>query len=138
SSDLASALRPDGRAPVFFEKPFQSDLANALQSWYDRGVRLFVFDGLDLTRVPPVTFAGLSNDGLVAVNIGSLRAMFMAFRVKNRGAVLFAIESDADYSDSSANPPLGRDTSASDFRIGSGAGRHEEFFLISTGPPHHS
>src|SRR5208282_2097037 len=24
------------------------------------------------------------------------------------------------------------------FRIGSGAGRHEEFFLISTGPPHHS
>ena len=43
------ALRPDARAPVVFEAEILHDFIPALQSWYDRGIRLFAFEGLDLT-----------------------------------------------------------------------------------------
>jgi hypothetical protein len=71
----AAGIRPGLR---FASIPPQPDLLSALQSWYDRGIRLFVFDDLQL-------------DPALA-----------AFRLKNREAVVVATESTDAHPDASA------------------------------------
>jgi hypothetical protein len=143
----ASALRPGGpvpapggRAPAFFEKQFLPDFIAALQSWYDRGIRLFAFDGLALTTAPPRTATGLTKDQIVARNVAALRVALTAFRAKNRGAIILAIESDAAHSDASAKPSSGSDPSADNPSSNSIESRDETsrigaFALLSTGQP---
>ena len=131
----ASALRPNGRAPAFFEGKSLHDFISALQSWYDRGIRLFAFDGLDLTAATPETAAGLTQDEIVARNSEALRAALTAFRAKNRGAVLLVIESDTDHSDAFANPSSGSDPSVNNPDPRNEASRLGAFLLLSTGPP---
>lgn len=90
-----SALRPDGQAPEFFEAEILHVFMPALQSWYNRGIRLFVFDGLDLTAAAPEGTAGATADEPAARNAAAFRAALATFRAKNRGARLLAMESDA-------------------------------------------
>ena len=96
-----SALRPFGQAPFFFNAEILRDFIPALQSWYDRGIRLFAFDGLDLTAATPETAAGLTQDEIVARNTAAFRVALTAFRAKNRGAVLLVIEDKGSVSDAS-------------------------------------
>ena len=130
----SSALRPNGRAPALFEGRFLHDFISALQSWYDLGIRLFAFEGLDLTAATPETAAGLTQDEIVARNTAALRAALTAFRAKNRGVVLLIIESDTGHSDASANQPSGSDPSMNDPDPRNEASRLGAFLLLSTGP----
>ena len=132
----ASALRPGGGGPVFFDDKLLVDFVAALQSWYDRGIRLFVFDGLDLSGLPSENAAGLTNDEIITRNAEALRTAFSSFRAKNRGAVLFVIQSPGTISDAPSNRPSGSIPSASDPNSGNQANRLGPFLLISTGPPH--
>ena len=97
----ANTLGPNGRAPFFFEGKFLHDFIPALQSWYDRGIRLFAFDGLDLSTETSENPAGITQDEVVAHNREAFRVALTAFRAKNRGAVLFAIEDNGSVSDAS-------------------------------------
>ena len=109
----ASALRPNGRALALFEAESLRDFIPALQSWYDRGVRLFAFNDFDLAGATPESAAGLTQDEIVARNLAALRVVLTAFRAKNRGAVLLAIEDNGSFSDASP-----------------------AFLLVSAGSPH--
>jgi hypothetical protein len=96
-----SALRPFGQAPFLFNAETLHDFIPALQSWYDRGIRLFAFDGLDLTAATPENPAGITQDQFVAQNREALGVALTAFRAKNRGAVFLAIENNGSVSDRS-------------------------------------
>ena len=85
-----SALHPDSHAPDLSKGLFPPEFISALQSWYDRGIRLFVFGSLD-------------SDAALA-----------AFHAQNRDAVLLAIEKGSSVSDAfpafqliAAGPPRG-------------------------------
>lgn len=129
------ALRPDGRAPLLFEAEILHVFIPTLQSWYDRGIRLFAFDGLEFMAATPETPAGRMQDEIVARNRKAFQVALAAFRAKNRGAVLFAIESDADHSDASATPPYNRSTLMSHPDPRDEASHLGIFLLLSTGPP---
>jgi hypothetical protein len=129
------ALRPDARAPVVFEAEIRHDFIPALQSWYDRGIRLFAFEGLDLTAATSETSAGLTQNDIVARNREVFHVALTAFRAKNRGAVLLAIESRAADSDASTNSLSGGDASMSSPNSRNEASRLGVFVLLSNGPP---
>jgi hypothetical protein len=97
----SSALRPFDQAPFDFNAEIFRDFIPTLQSWYDRGIRLFAFDGLDLTVATPETAARLSQDEIVAHNREALSVALTAFRAKNRDAVLLAIAGNGSVSDRS-------------------------------------
>jgi hypothetical protein len=74
----AAGIRPSLR---FTASSLQPDFISALQSWYDRGVRLFAFDGPG--------------------NLEALDAALTAFRARNHDAVLLAIENNGSVSHAS-------------------------------------
>jgi len=127
------ALRPDARAPVVFEAEILHDFIPALQSWYDRGIRLFAFEDLDLTTATPETPAGLTQNNIVAHNREVLRVALTAFRARNRGAVLFVIQSPAADPDAFANLPSGGKSSVSNPNSRNEPSRLGAFQLLSTG-----
>lgn len=136
----ASAFRPDGRAAALDDGQFLPDFVATLQSWYDRGIRLFAFDAPDLAAAPAGTATALSRDRIVARNAAAFRTALTAFRAKNRGVVLLAIESDVAQPSNSAHS-----SSASESPAGNGELRDEAspgvtsrlgaFLLFATGPP---
>ncbi len=97
----SSALRPFGQAPFLFNAEILHDFIPALQSWYNRGIRLFAFDGLDLTIQTSENPPGITQDQFVAHNREALGVSLTAFRAKNRGAVLLAIKDNGSVSDAS-------------------------------------
>jgi len=129
------ALRPDARAPVVFEAEILHDFIPALQSWYDRGIRLFAFEDLDLTTATPETPAGLTQNNIVAHNREVLRVALTAFRARNRGTVLFVIQSPAADPDAFANLPSGGKSSVSNPNSRNEPSRLGAFQLLSTGTP---
>ena len=136
----ASALRPNGRAPALFEAESLRDFIPALQSWYDRGVRLFAFDDFDLAGATPESAAGLTQNEIVARNLAALRVALTAFRAKNRGAVLLAMQSSATDPDATANLLSGSGPPVNNLDLRNEASRDETnglgaFLLLSTGPP---
>jgi hypothetical protein len=134
----SNALGPGGLAPALFDGEFLPDFVAALQAWYDRGIRLFVFDGLDLSSPPPEAATGLTPAQTAAHNTAVLRDALTRFRTKNRGAVLLAIENDTAHPDASANPLSGRDSSTNNPEAHVALNRMGAFPLLSTGPPHPS
>ncbi len=129
------ALRPDARAPVVFEAEILHDFIPAMQSWYDRGIRLFAFEGLDLTAATPESPTGLTQNNIVAHNREVLRVALTAFRARNRGAVLLVIQSPAADPDAFENLPSGGNSSVSNPISRNGPSRLGAFHLLSTGPP---
>jgi hypothetical protein len=84
------SLNKDGGAMSFFEGGFLPDFMNVLQSWYDRGIRMFKFDFVDLTAASPATAAKLSKAEIRERNAAAFRDALSAFRQKNPEAVLIA------------------------------------------------
>jgi len=90
------SLGEDGRSLSLFEGGYLADLMSALASWYDRGVRLFLFDGVDLGAATPATEAKLSQDEIISRNRAALREALESFHNKNREAMLVVtVESGA-------------------------------------------
>ncbi|MGB9408002.1 MAG: hypothetical protein WCA89_10725 [Terracidiphilus sp.] len=87
------SLNKDGSAMSFSEGGFLPDFMNILQYWYDRGIRMFKFDFVDLTAATPAT-AKLSNaEGKAQIrerNATAFREALSIFRQKNSEAVLIA------------------------------------------------
>lgn len=74
----------------FSEGGFLPDFMSVLQYWYDRGIRMFKFDFVDLNASTPATGAKLSKAEIKERNAAALRDALRAFREKNPEAVLIA------------------------------------------------
>jgi hypothetical protein len=84
------SLNKDGGAMSFSEGGFLPDFMNALQYWYDHGIRMFKFDFVDLTAATPATAARLSKAEIKERNSTAFREDLRVFRQKNPEAVLVA------------------------------------------------
>ncbi len=84
------SLNADGGAMSFFEGGFLPDFMNALQFWYDRGIRMFKFDFVDMTAATPADAAKMSKAEIRERNATAFREALRAFRRKNPDAVLLA------------------------------------------------
>ncbi|HZB88356.1 MAG TPA: hypothetical protein VE291_06850 [Terracidiphilus sp.] len=84
------SLNKDGGAMSFFEGGFLPDFMNALQYWYDHGIRMFKFDFVDLSAATPASAAKLSVEEIRERNANAFRAALLAFRARNPQAVLIA------------------------------------------------
>jgi hypothetical protein len=82
------SLNGDGRSLSLFEGGFLPDVMAAMQTWYDRGVRLFEFDSVDLTAATAASAARLSQSEIANRNAAALRRAFETFGARNREAVL--------------------------------------------------
>ena len=84
------SLNADGSAMSFFEGGFLPDFMNALQFWYDHGIRMFKFDFVDMTAATPADAAKMSKAEIRERNATAFREALRAFRRKNPDAVLLA------------------------------------------------
>ena len=84
------SLNKDGTAMSFFEGGFLPDFTNALQFWYDRGIRMFKFDFVDLNAATVSSAAKLTKAEIKERNANALREALLQFRRKNPEAVLIA------------------------------------------------
>jgi hypothetical protein len=84
------SLNKDGTAMSFFEGGFLPDFMDALQFWYDRGIRMFKFDFVDLAAATPASAAKLTKAEIEERNANALHAALLRFRRKNPEAVLIA------------------------------------------------
>jgi hypothetical protein len=84
------SLNKDGSAMSFSEGGFLPDFMNALQYWYDHGIRMFKFDFVDLAAATPATAAKLTKTEIKEQNAAAFREALRVFRQKNPEAVLIA------------------------------------------------
>ncbi len=98
------SLNRQGGAMSMFEGGFLPDFMQTLQYWYDRGVRMFLFDFADLTAATPGAEATLSKDEIVRRNSAALRDALIGFRRRNRDVVLEAFNGFGGVMDSTYYP----------------------------------
>lgn len=84
------SLTAKGDAMSFSEGGFLPDFMDAMQSWYDRGIRMFKFDFVDLTAATPETAAKLSKQEIKDRNAAAFREALRKFRARNPEAMLVA------------------------------------------------
>ena len=84
------SLNKDGTAMSFFEGGFLPDFIDSLQFWYDRGIRMFKFDFVDLNATTAASAAKLTKAEIKERNANALRDALLQFRRKNPEAVLIA------------------------------------------------
>lgn len=85
-----NSLNKQGTEMSMFEGGFLPDFMNTLQYWYDRGIRMFLFDFADLTAATPHAEATLTKEEIIRRNSAALRDALAAFRRKNPDVVLEA------------------------------------------------
>jgi hypothetical protein len=88
----------------FFEGGFLPDFTNVLQFWYDRGIRMFKFDFVDLTAATPSDAATLSKAEIKERNATAFREALRAFRRRNPAAVLLAFNGFGGMLDNTYSP----------------------------------
>jgi hypothetical protein len=84
------SLNKDGGAMSFSEGGFLPDFMDALQYWYDHGIRMFKFDFVDLNAATPTTATKLTKAEIKEGNATAFREALRKFRKKNLEAVLIA------------------------------------------------
>ena len=84
------SLSASGMSLSFFQGGYLADFMSVLQSWYDRGIRLFKFDFADFAAVAAGSGAGLSLDEIRARNVDAFRHALADFRRRNPDVVLVA------------------------------------------------
>jgi hypothetical protein len=97
------SLNKDGGAMSFSEGGFLPDFMNALQYWYDHGIRMFKFDFVDLTAATPTQAAKISKAEIKERNANAFREALRLFRVKNPEAILIAFNGFGGDLDNTAN-----------------------------------
>jgi hypothetical protein len=98
------SLTPNGGAMSFFEGGFLPDFMDAMQYWYDRGIRMYKFDFVDFNASTPETTKRLSPDEIRSRNEAAFRDALMAFRKKNPDIVLVAFNGFGGDVESTAGP----------------------------------
>ncbi len=84
------SLNKKRTAMCFFKGGFLPHFMDTLQLWYDRGVRMFEFDFVDFTAVPPGLEASMSQEEIRRQNETAFRKALKKFRGKNPSVVLVA------------------------------------------------
>ncbi len=130
-----ASLDKNGAAMSLFEGGFLPDLMSALDTWYDRGIRLFAIGPIDLTAATPASEARLTRDEIVARNSAALQAALRAFRIKNRDAVLLVLTGPGAGLDSPAQLPADRDLTGTSADFRPGMDQSGAFQMMSTGEP---
>jgi hypothetical protein len=103
------SLNADGGAMSFFEGGFLPDFMNALQFWYDHGIRMFKFDFVDMTAATAADAATMSKAEIKERNATAFRNALLAFRRKNPDAVLLAFNGFGGTLDNTYSPLPFRD-----------------------------
>lgn len=98
------SLNKQGNAMSMFEGGFLPDFMDVLQYWYDRGVRMFLFDFADLTAATPQSAAKLTKKEIVRRNSTALGNALEAFRRRNPDVVLEAFNGFGGVMDSTYYP----------------------------------
>jgi hypothetical protein len=98
------SLNKQGSAMSMFEGGFLPDFISVMQYWYDRGVRMFLFDFADLTAATPASEATLSKEEIVRRNSDAFREALAAFRRRNPDVVLEAFNGFGGVMDSTYYP----------------------------------
>ncbi len=84
------SLTSNGGAMSFSDGGFLPDFMNALQYWYDRGIRAFKFDFVDFNAATPGEAKKYTPDEIRARNETAFREALLAFRRKNPDVLLVA------------------------------------------------
>lgn len=84
------SLTAAGDAMALYRGGFLADFMDVLQSWYDRGIRLFKLDFADFAAAVPGDAKTVSRPRLRRRNRAALHAALAAFRRRNPDAVLVA------------------------------------------------
>jgi hypothetical protein len=98
------SLNADGSEMSFSEGGFLPDFMSVLQLWYDRGIRMFKFDFVDMTAATPADAAKLSKAAIIERNATAFREALLAFRNKNPDAVLLAFNGFGGTLDNTYSP----------------------------------
>lgn len=98
------SLSANGGAMSFSEGGFLPDFINAMQYWYDHGIRMFKFDFVDFTAATAATQKSESPEKIRADNENAFRNALKAFRLKNPDVVLVAFNGFGGDVESTAGP----------------------------------
>jgi hypothetical protein len=129
------SLDQDGRNLSLFEGGFLPDFMSAMQSWYDRGVRLFQFDSIDLSAATPAAAAKLSQPEIASRNAAALRHALQAFRSKNGEALLVVSVEPVLHRHLPAQSETDSGTRDPNSQTRTGPAQLGAFTLVSTGVP---
>jgi hypothetical protein len=99
-----NSLNANGSAMSFSEGGFLPDFMSVLQHWYDRGIRMFKFDFVDLTAATPADAGTMSKAQIKERNSTAFREALLTFRQKNPDAVLLAFNGFGGTLDNTYSP----------------------------------
>ncbi len=99
-----NSLNANGGAMSFSEGGFLPDFMDVLQFWYDRGIRMFKFDFVDLTAATPADAGTMSKAQIKERNARAFREALRQFRGKNPDAVLLAFNGFGGTLDNTYSP----------------------------------
>jgi hypothetical protein len=88
----------------FVDGGFLPDFMDALQYWYDRGIRMFKFDFVDFDAVTPAAEKSLSKQEIRRRNQDAFREALRNFRAKNHDAMMVAFNGFGGDMESTAGP----------------------------------
>jgi len=98
------SLNSKGGSMSFYEGGFLPDFMNALQYWYDRGIRAFKFDFVDFGAATPNAEKTQSAEEIRARNEAAFREALKRFRAKNPDIVLVAFNGFGGDVESTSGP----------------------------------
>jgi hypothetical protein len=98
------SLNAQGGSMSFYEGGFLPDFMNAMQYWYDRGIRMFKFDFVDFGAATPSAEKSQTPEEIHARNEAAFRQALKKFRQKNPDAMLVAFNGFGGDVESTAGP----------------------------------
>ena len=102
-----SSLDASGTMLALYTGGFLADFMDVLQSWYDRGVRLFKFDFAEFGVIAAADQNRITPEDARSRNIAAFRKALAAFRARNPDAVLVAFNGfGGDFASTGARFPF--------------------------------
>ena len=99
-----NSLNRQRRAMSFYEGGFLLSFVDALQYWYERGIRIFKFDFVDFTAATPKSEETQLREEIYCRNVDAFRAALRNFRRKNPNVVLVAFNGFGGDIESTTSP----------------------------------
>jgi len=98
------SLNAKGGSMSFYEGGFLPDFMNAMQYWYDRGIRMFKFDFVDFGAATPSAEKTQTPEEIHTRNEAAFRSALKKFRQKNPDVMLVAFNGFGGDVESTAGP----------------------------------
>ena len=103
-AEWENSLNRQRRAMSFYEGGFLPSFMDALQYWYERGIRMFKFDFVDFTAATPKSEETQSQEEIYSRNVNAFRTALKKFRRKNPDVVLVAFNGFGGDLESTTSP----------------------------------